>query len=152
MPRTKLSTRTIDSLIMSRTIRPAKSALKSCLKKKKRFMWAKVLTEVHLIEKIGKRKVKKRKKNRKKVREYGRPRAAASGGPSASARRSTPSPSPRRGGIYCAIAVGLIGWSMCHVFTGPLKLPPCPCAANFYGSNCDPCPNNEAVHVCTTSI
>ena len=125
MPQTKLSTRTIDSLIMSRTIRPAKSALKSCLKKKKRFMWAKVLTEVHLIEKIGKRKVKKRKKNRKKVREYIRSKNHIYG-------------------FYCAIAVGLIGWSMCHVFTGPLKLPPCPCAANFYGSNCDPCPNNEA--------
>ncbi len=55
MPRTKLTSKRIDFLQMPRTTNPTKS----CLKKKKRVHWAKELTTVILVEKIGNRKVKK---------------------------------------------------------------------------------------------
>lgn len=56
MPRTKLTSKRINIFNMPRTI----VAPKSCLKKKKRVHWAKQLTKVILMEKIGNKKVKKR--------------------------------------------------------------------------------------------
>lgn len=46
--------------------------------------------------------------------------------------------------FYAVIGVALVGLSLYLLFTEPLELPACPCAANFYGPDCEPCPKNEA--------